>query len=225
MRILLIEDSARLRELVSEAIREADWRIDAFSTAEEGSLALGSADYDLLLLDLGLPDADGLTFLKSIRTDKCQIPVLILTARDAIDERIAGLDAGADDYLTKPFNNGELLARIRALMRRSPSALMPTLEYAKLEFDLISRQVRCNDTDLALMPSEKSLLELLMRDAGKVVSKRRMEHAVSEFGEERSSNAIELAVSRLRKKLEGRSSGAKIETVRGVGYMLREASS
>ncbi|WFU13239.1 response regulator transcription factor (plasmid) [Rhizobium sp. CB3090] len=224
MRILLVEDSPRLRELVSETIREADWRIDAFCTAEEGRLALESAGYDLLLLDLGLPDADGLAFLKSIRSDKHQIPVLILTARDAIDERIAGLDAGADDYLTKPFNNGELLARIRALMRRSPSALMPTLEFAKLEFDLTSRQVRYDGADLALMPSEKSLLELLMRDAGKVVSKRRLEHAVSEFGEERSSNAIELAISRLRKKLEGRSTNAKIETVRGVGYMLREAS-
>lgn len=224
MRILLVEDSARLRELVSEAIREAGWRIDALTTAEEGRLALVAASYDLLLLDLGLPDEDGLSLLKSLRTEKFQLPVLILTARAAIDERIAGLDAGADDYLTKPFNNGELIARVRALMRRAPSTVMPTLEFAGLEFDLASRQVRCDNVDLPLMPSEKALLELLMRDGGKVVSKRRIENAVSEFGDERSANAIELAVSRLRKKLEGQPAGVKIETVRGVGYMLREVS-
>lgn len=226
MRILLVEDNARLRELVSEAIHEAGWRIDALATAEEGRLALASTSYDLLLLDLGLPDEDGLSLLKSLRIQKFQLPVLILTARGAIDERIAGLDAGADDYLAKPFNNGELIARVRALMRRAPSTVMPILEFASLEFELASRQVRCNNREVALMPSEKTLLELLMRDGGKVVSKRRIENAVSEYGDERSANAnaIELAVSRLRKKLEAQPAGVKIETVRGVGYMLREIS-
>lgn len=224
MRILLIEDSARLRDLLCETIREAGWRIDAFATASEGRLALGAAAYDLLLLDLGLPDEDGLEVLKSIRRAKRQIPVLVLTARGAIDERIAGLDAGADDYLTKPFNNGELVARIRALMRRAPVTAMPTLEFAGLHFDVASRQVRCNEAEIALAPSEKSLLELLMRDAGRVVSKRKMEQAFSEFGDERSSNAVELAVSRLRKKLDANTAKAAIETIRGVGYMLREVS-
>ncbi|MBM7048991.1 MULTISPECIES: response regulator transcription factor [Rhizobium] len=224
MRILLVEDNARLRELVSEAIHEAGWRIDALATAEEGRLALASASYDLLLLDLGLPDEDGLSLLKSLRIQKFQLPVLILTARGAIDERIAGLDAGADDYLAKPFNNGELIARVRALMRSAPSTVMPILEFASLEFELASRQVRCNNREVPLMPSEKALLELLMRDGGKVVSKRRIENAVSEFGDERSANAIELAVSRLRKKLEAQPAGVRIETVRGVGYMLREIS-
>ncbi|MGV4796695.1 response regulator [Rhizobium sp. F40D2] len=222
MRILLIEDSARLRELLCEAIREAGWRIDAFATASEGRLSLEAASYDLLLLDLGLPDEDGLDILKSLRLAKQQIPVLVLTARGAIDERIAGLDAGADDYLVKPFNNGELIARVRALMRRSPVTTMPTLESAALRFDMASRQVTCNGIEIALAPSEKSLLELLMRNGGKVVSKRKIEHAFSEFGDERSSNAVELAVSRLRRKLEGHPVDAVIETVRGVGYMLRE---
>ncbi|PDT04426.1 DNA-binding response regulator [Rhizobium chutanense] len=222
MRILLIEDSARLRELLCEAIREAGWRIDAFATANEGRLALEGAGYDLLLLDLGLPDEDGLSVLKSLRAEKQQIPVLVLTARGAVDERIAGLDAGADDYLIKPFNNGELIARIRALMRRSPVTIMPTLEFADVRFEMASRQVTCNGTEMALAPSEKSLLELLMRNGGKVVSKRKMEHAFSEFGDERSSNAVELAVSRLRRKLEGHPADAVIETVRGVGYLLRE---
>ncbi|PZM10039.1 response regulator transcription factor [Rhizobium tubonense] len=223
MRILLIEDSIRLRELLCEAVREAGWRIDAFATAEEGRMALGGVEYDLLLLDLGLPDEDGLDVLKSLRQARRQIPVLVLTARGAIDERIAGLDAGADDYLAKPFHNGELIARIRALMRRSPLTTMPTLEFASLEFDLASRQVCYKGAEVPLAPSEKSLLELLMRNGGKVVSKQKMEHAFSEFGDERSSNAVELAVSRLRKKLELHPADAVIETVRGVGYLLREA--
>lgn len=144
MRILLIEDSPRLRELLCEAIREAGWRMDAFATANEGRLALDGTSYDLLLLDLGLPDEDGLDVLKSLRLAKRQIPVLVLTARGAVDERIAGLDAGADDYLIKPFNNGELIARIRALMRRSPVTAMPTLEFADVRFETASRQVTCH---------------------------------------------------------------------------------
>lgn len=222
MRILLVEDSARLRELLCEAIRDSGWRIDAFATAREGRLALDGADYDLLL-DLGLPDEDGIDVLKSLRAAKIQIPVLVLTARGAIDERIAGLDAGADDYLAKPFHNGELIARIRALARRAPVTAMPTLEFAALQYDVASRRVTCAGAEIALAPSERGLLELLMRNGGKVVPKPKIEYAFSEFGDERSSNAVELAVSRLRKKLEGHPTKAMIETVRGVGYMMREA--
>jgi len=222
MRILLIEDSVRLRELLCEAIRDAGWKIDAFETAQEGRLALDGAEYDLLLLDLGLPDEDGLNVLKALRGTKIKMPVLVLTARGAIDERIAGLDAGADDYLTKPFHNGELIARIRALMRRAPITSMPTLEFAALQLDVASQGVTCAGAEIALPPSEKGLLELLMRNGGKVVAKSKIEHAFSEFGDERSSNAVELAVSRLRKKLEGHPTRTSIETVRGVGYMMRE---
>ncbi|SHO67500.1 two-component system, OmpR family, response regulator TctD [Pseudoxanthobacter soli DSM 19599] len=223
MRLLLIEDSARLRELVTETVREAGWRIDAFGSAAEGRLALDAAAFDLVLLDLGLPDEDGLDLLRGIRKGGCQMPVLVLTARGAVDERIAGLDAGADDYLVKPFNNGELLARIRALLRRAPSVAMPVLEFAGLRFDVQAMAARCGDEDLPLAPSERSLLELLMRNGGKVVPKRRIEGMLSEFGDEKSANAVELAVSRLRRKLEGRPTGTAIETIRGVGYLLREA--
>ncbi|CCM78966.1 response regulator transcription factor [Rhizobium mesoamericanum] len=224
MRILLIEDSLRLRDLLCETVRSVGWKIDAFATAQEGRLAIEGANYDLLLLDLGLPDEDGIDVLKSLRSAKIQMPVLVLTARSAIDERIAGLDAGADDYLAKPFHNGELIARIRALMRRAPLAAMPTLEFAALQLDIASRRVTCAGGEIALAPSEKDLLELLMRNGGKVVSKAKFEHAFSEFGDERSSNAVELAISRLRKKLEGHPTGSSIETVRGVGYMMREES-
>ena len=222
MRVLLIEDSTRLRELVSEAVRDAGWKIDAFATAELGRSALADHDYDLLLLDLGLPDEDGIDVLKSLRVAKMQTPVLVLTARGAIDERIVGLDAGADDYLAKPFHNGELIARIRALMRRAPVTVMPVLGYGSLEMDVALRRVTCSGAEIALAPSEKGLLELLMRNGGKVVAKAKIEHAFSEFGDERSSNAVELAVSRLRKKMDGHQTGTSIETIRGVGYMMRE---
>jgi DNA-binding response OmpR family regulator len=225
MRILLIEDNPRLRELLCEAIHDAGWKIDAFALAAEGRLALEGMDYDLLLLDLGLPDEDGITLLKSLRAAKLQMPVLVLTARGAIDERIAGLDAGADDYLVKPFHNGELIARIRALTRRAPVTVMPVLEFAALYYDVAARRLLCAGTEIALAPSEKGLLELLMRNGGKVVPKLKIEHAFSEFGDERSSNAVELAVSRLRRKLEAHPTGALIETVRGVGYMMREGRS
>jgi len=222
MRILLIEDSSRLRDLVCEAIREVGWKIDAFQTAADGRAALALTEYDLLLLDLGLPDEDGIDILRDLRMSKIQTPVLVLTARGAIDERIAGLDAGADDYLAKPFHNGELIARIRALSRRSPVTTMPVLEFGALRLDMASRQVTCQGTEIALAPSEKSLLELLMRSGGRVLAKSKIEHAFSEFGDERSSNAVELAVSRLRKKLDGHDARSSIETVRGVGYLMRE---
>lgn len=224
MRFVLVEDSARLRELVSETIRDEGWRIDAFATAAEARLALKDVDYDLVLLDLGLPDEDGLDLLRSIRKAGNAIPILVLTARGAIDERIAGLDAGADDYLTKPFNNGEMLARVRALLRRAPMAVMPELEFGRLRLDLATSSVRCDAAEIALAPGEKSLLELLMRSAGKVVPKRRIEHSFSEFGDEKTSNAVELAMSRLRKKLDGFPTGLVIETIRGVGYLLREVA-
>ncbi len=222
MRILLIEDNARLRELLCEAVHDAGWKIDGFALAGEGRLALEQMDYDLLLLDLGLPDEDGIALLRSLRAARVQMPVLVLTARGAIDERIAGLDAGADDYLVKPFHNGELIARIRALTRRAPVTAMPVLEFAALQYDVAARQLVCAGAEIALAPSEKGLLELLMRNGGKVVPKPKIEHAFSEFGDERSSNAVELSVSRLRRKLEAHPTGVLIETVRGVGYMMRE---
>lgn len=177
------------------------------------------------MLDLGLPDEDGLDFLRDMRKAGLTIPILILTARSAIDERIAGLDAGADDYLTKPFNNGELLARIRALLRRAPIATMPILGFGSLTFDVAKTALSCGAKEIALTPMENSLMQLLMRNAGKVVPKRRIESVLSEFGGERTTNAIELAVSRLRKKLDGLPTDVAVETVRGVGYLLRETSS
>ena len=222
MRMLLVEDSRRLRELVSETIRQAGWRIDAVGTAADALCTLRINAYDLVLLDLGLPDGDGLEVLRALRRQRIMTPVLVLTARGAIDERIAGLDAGADDYLTKPFNNGELLARIRALLRRAPATVAPVLEAGRLRFDPASLEVSCAGDVIPLTPRERSLLEILMRDLGKVTPKRVLEHRLSELDEGISVNAIELQLSRLRKKLAACPAGVAIETVRGVGYLLRE---
>jgi DNA-binding response OmpR family regulator len=222
MRLLLVEDSDRLRELVGETIREAGWRLDAVARAGEAEDALASADYDLVLLDLGLPDDDGLELLRRMRRRGDTVPVLVLTARGAIDERIAGLDAGADDYLVKPFNNGELLARARALLRRAPLVVHPVIEAGALRFDPASHELTCAGEAIALAPRERALMEILMRNAGRVTLKRVLEEKLSGFDEGISTNALELALSRLRRKLASHPTGTAIETVRGVGYLLRE---
>ena len=224
MRLLLVEDSARLRELLTEAIRGAGWRVDAVATIGEATEAVAVTPYDLLLIDLGLPDGDGLDLVRALRRDGVKTPILVLTARAAIDERILGLDAGADDYLVKPFNNGEFLARCRALLRRAPDTKTPILIAAQLSLDVASGAATCANVDLSLAPRERMVLEILMRDVGRVVQKRKLEHALSEFGDELSSNAVELAISRLRKKLEPHDCGVSLETIRGVGYLLRETT-
>lgn len=221
MRILLIEDNARLRELTGQTLRDAGWLVDAFELGEDGYEALRQVPYDIVILDLGLPDIDGLDVLRRIRKQRMQVPVLVLTARGAVDERIDGLDAGADDYLAKPFNNGELIARIRALLRRSPQAVMPELVVGNVVLPLSGEPIRCGDETFDLAPRERGLLEMLMRQADQVVPKRKIEHSFSEFGDERSANAVELSISRLRKRLEVAPTGFAIETIRGVGYLLR----
>jgi DNA-binding response OmpR family regulator len=222
MRLLLVEDSARLRELLIEAIHGAAWRVDAVGMVEEAKEAVAAAAYDLLLVDLGLPDGDGLVLVRELRRNGAKTPILVLTARSTIEERISGLDAGADDYLVKPFNTGEFLARCRALLRRAPDTKTPILSVARLSLDVATGLASCVNVDLGLAPRERTVLEILMRDAGRVVPKRKLEHALSEFGDELSSNAVELAVSRLRKKLGPHDNGVALETIRGVGYLLRE---
>lgn len=222
MRLLLVEDTARLRELLTEAVHDAGWRIDAVDTVAMAREAVATTPFDLLLIDLGLPDGDGIDLIRSLRSTGCKTPILVITARGAIDDRIAGLDAGADDYLVKPFNHREFLARCRALLRRSPDTASPALTAGAIEFDVGQGLVTCEGADLGLAPRERTVLEVLMREAGRVVAKRRIEHALSEYGDERSSNSVEVAVSRLRKKLDGHATRTALETVRGVGYLLRE---
>ncbi len=222
MRLLLVEDSARLRDLLAERVRGAGWRLDAVGTVAEAAEATRSILYDLLLVDLGLPDGDGRSLIKAVRMQGSPVPILVLTALGSIDDRVEALDCGADDYLIKPFNHVELMARCRALLRRSGPHRSERIEVGRLDFDPASGSVRVGGDIVAVSPRERSLLELLLRHADRVVSKERIEVALSAFGEEISTNAVELAVSRLRRRLEPVDPGITIETVRGAGYLLRE---
>jgi two-component system OmpR family response regulator len=224
MRILLVEDNLRLQELLSEALRTAGYGVDAVSTVAG---FLGSArvtTYDLLIVDLMLPDGNGLDAIRSLRDENLSTPVLIMTAKGGIEDRIDGLDAGADDYVIKPFNHRELLARVRALLRRPSEVVGPLLRKGKLELDEGAAEVRCSGKPVDLRRSERRLLAMLMRRDGRMVAKRAIEESMSGFGREVSSNAVEALISRLRKTLEGVEAGIVIETVRGVGYRLKEES-
>ena len=222
MRVLIVEDERYLAEAVHTKLG-----LEAISAdiADDGAAALEAVahtEYDVVLLDRDIPVIHGDEVCRRLALDPDRPAILMLTAARLLDDKVDGLTLGADDYLAKPFHNGELIARIRALIRRAPHTTMPTLEFANLTFEVASQRVACAGVDIALAPSEKDLLELLMRNGGRVVSKAKIEHAFSEYGDERSTNAVELAVSRLRKKLEGHPTGSSIETVRGVGYMMRE---
>lgn len=223
MRFLLVEDSARLRDLLEERVRGAGWRLDGLGTVGAALEAARSVTYDLILVDLGLPDGDGMELIRSLRARGSAVPILVLTARGSIDDRVSALDSGADDYLVKPFNHVEFLARCRALLRRSGPHRSQRIVFGHLDFDPASGSVRVGGEIVPVSPRERSLLELLMRYADRVVAKERIEVALSAFGEEISTNAVELAISRLRRRLEPVNSGVTIETVRGAGYLLREA--
>jgi DNA-binding response OmpR family regulator len=222
MRILLIEDHKRLAELVVRGLAEAGFRTDAFATADDGLAAAKTVGYDAIVLDLGLPDRDGLDVLRELRAGADARPILILTARDGVDNRVAGLDAGADDYLLKPFAMKELAARLRALLRRPDAVLGKMLTVGNIAFDTINREVKVEGRSVAIAPRELETLELLMRRAGQVVSRRAIEDRVYGFTDDVQPNAVEAVISRLRKRLSGHNSGAAIHTMRGVGYLLTE---
>jgi two-component system OmpR family response regulator len=224
MRLLLVEDSVRLQELLSDALNRAGYGLDAVGTVAELLTAAASIRYDLFIIDLGLPDGDGLDAIRSLRKMGLTAPILIVTARGSVEDRVGGLDSGADDYLIKPFNHAELLARVRALMRRPFELQAPVLRAGKTELDEAKAQVLCSGKPVELRLSERRLLSVLMRRSGSVVAKSVIEEALSEFGRELSANAVEALVSRVRKALGEADSGIVIETVRGVGYQLRVES-
>lgn len=221
MRLLMAEDSVRLQELLRETLRR-DYRLDIVGSCSELLSAAESVAYDLFIIDLGLPDGDGIEAIRTLRSRQIAAPILIMTARDAVDDRIRGLDCGADDYLTKPFNNGELLARIRALLRRPALVAVPVLKFGPLECDEITGHVLMNGKSVELRPSERKLLAVLMRHNGTIATKASIEESLSEFGRELSSNAVEIIISRLRKAIAATGADeVRIETVRGIGYALR----
>jgi len=222
MRILVIEDEARITEILQEALSRAGFTVDLARRCDEARDALSLTAYDAAVLDLGLPDGDGRTLLAEFQSSRNKVPVLVLTARDAVQDRVAGLDAGADDYLVKPFATAEVIARVRALLRRPGGALGVTLQAGNVSFDTIGRDVRVGTTALALPRRECAILEHLMRRLGRVIPKTVLEERLYSIDDELESNAIPVHVHHLRRKLEAAGSTAEIHTVRGVGYLLTE---
>ncbi|AIT05227.1 MULTISPECIES: response regulator transcription factor [Sphingomonas] len=224
MRILLIEDDAALADALTGALRQRGMTVDHAASIEEAEAYLAAIDHAAVLLDLGLPDGDGLALLRRMRAGGNVRPVLALTARGSVDARIRGLHGGADDYIVKPFDPDELHARILAVLRRQGGYLGVSLSCARLVFDVETRVARVGETLLPLSARETELLELLLRRGGNVVPKRLVEDHLFGAGGDLGSNAVEVYVHRLRKRLDEAETGARIETVRGVGYLLRAAA-
>ncbi|GHB31965.1 response regulator [Salinicola rhizosphaerae] len=219
MHLLVIEDDPLLSRSLSQAMSRHGYTVDAFSRLDQANGALKQSRFDLVLLDLGLPDGDGLSLLATLRDRHDATPVLILTARDALEDRVRGLDLGADDYLAKPFSITELEARVRALLRRSQQRLDNSLRFGPLVLDTGSTSAWLAGSPLDLPRREFSLLEALMLSTGRIVPRETLEGRLFGF-EAVGANALDVYVSRLRKRLAG--SGLAIRTLRGLGYRLEE---
>src|SRR5215471_13416479 len=220
MRVLLVEDESKLAGFVCEALRRANFCPDHAAALADARHLLKSINYEALVLDLALPDGEGLALIREIRRHGSNLPVLALTARDSVEDRVAGLDAGADDYLVKPFAMEELLARIRALLRRPGAILSDRLAVGNVTLDSRTRAVEVAGEPLALARRELLTLEVLMRRAGRVVAKDVLLDQLYELDEQPPSNAVPVHVHHLRKSLEAAGADATIVTFRGIGYLL-----
>ncbi len=220
MRLLLVEDYRPLRESLTKGLRETGFAVDSTGDGEEGLWYARGNDYDVIILDLMLPGLDGLSILKKLRAEGRQSHVLILTAKDTVDDRITGLDSGADDYLVKPFAFQELLARVRALVRRSYRTKNPRIEVQDLRIDLTLQRVWRGGAEIGLTPREYALLEYLAMRAGQVVSRTDIWEHVYEFNSSASSNVVDVYIGYLRKKIDRPDRSSLINTIRGRGYML-----
>lgn len=220
MRVLLIEDNEKISGLISENLRKAGFSSEPAFCADEAFSAIATSNFNMVILDLGLPDQDGLDILKKLRSERNSVPVLILTARDSLDEKINGLNTGADDYLTKPFAMEELIARVHALLRRPSEKHDLNLELSNVVFKPLQKQTEINGQIVKMSKRETMLLEMLLRSSGKTVLKENIEMQLYSYDEEGSTNSIEVLVHRLRKKLENENAAVEIHTLRGIGYMI-----
>jgi len=216
MRLLLVEDDVMIGEAVLDLLRSEAYAVDWVKNGEVADTALNSQSYSLVLLDLGLPRLDGLTVLRRLRARKDRTPVLVATARDAVAQRVEGLDMGADDYIVKPYELDELLARIRALLRRASGRAEPVYEHHGVSIDPVTREVTLDGQPVVLSAREWSVLELLLARPGMVLSRKQLEDNLYSWKDDISSNAVEVYIHGLRKKLGPH----LIQNVRGVGYMI-----
>ncbi len=220
MRLLLVEDDTMIGESVLDLLRDEGYAVDWVRDGDIALSVLENEHYDLVVLDLGLPRCDGLTVLKILRERKDRTPVLVATARDAIVQRIEGLDTGADDYLVKPYDLGEMLARIRSLVRRSVGRAEPVYEYAGVSIDPATREMKVDGQSIVVSAREWAILEMLLARPGNVLSRKQLEERLYGWKEGVNSNAIEVHIHSLRKKI-----GADlIQNVRGVGYLIAKGS-
>lgn len=220
MRVLVVEDDNKIAEFVVKGLKQAGYGVDRCADGEEALLLLETTSYDVAIVDLMLPRLDGLSVIQRMRRKGVRTPVLILSAKASVDDRVRGLEAGGDDYLTKPFAFTELLARVQALIRRATQAAEPNrLACGDLTIDLLTREVRRGDEVLDLQPREYSLLEYLMRNAGRPVSKTMIIEHVWDYAFDPGTNIVDVLVHRLRGKIDP--DKTRLHTVRGVGYVLR----
>lgn len=222
MRILVVEDTKDMNLLIVKTLKKAGYSVDGCFDSEEAKLHLLGAEYDAILLDIMMPKLDGYGLLKEIREKGMDTPVLFLTAKDAVADRVKGLDLGADDYLVKPFDFEELLARIRAMTRKRSGSRSNIFTYADLVVDTQKRMVHRDSKEISLIPKEFTILEHLIRNQGNVISREQLENRIWNYEYSGSSNNIDVYMSRLRKKIDGDFSIKLIHTIRGVGWVLRE---
>lgn len=224
MRILLVEDDIKIASFIVKGLKAAGYAIDHAADGEEGlNLAL-TEPYDTAIIDIMLPKRDGLSLIEEMRKSKVHTPVIILSAKGSVDDRVKGLQVGGDDYLTKPFAFSELLARVQALIRRASGATEPTtLSASELSMNLLTREVKRKDQQIELQPMEFSLLEYLMRNIGRVVSKTMIMEHVWDYNFDPQTNVVEARICRLRDKVDRDFDKKLIHTIRGVGYVLKNA--
>jgi two-component system copper resistance phosphate regulon response regulator CusR len=222
IRVLIVEDEPDVADIIRRAVRSAAWSPTAVGTGRDALLALAGDEFDLVVLDVGLPDVDGFEVCRRVRARGGHTPILLLTARHALRDRVTGLDAGADDYLPKPFDVEELLARLRALARRPAAPLSVTLRLADLELEVATHLVRRGGDELHLTAREYALLEYLMRNPRRVVSRTQILEHVWDDNFDPLGNAVDVLVSRVRRKVDGGRAQALVHTIRGVGYVLTD---
>jgi heavy metal response regulator len=222
MRILIVEDERKVASFIRKGLKEEGYAVDVAEDGEKGDFLAASNDYDLILLDVLLPKIDGITLLRKIRLDSNQTPVILLTAKDSVKDKVSGLDAGADDYLTKPFAFAELLARIRSALRKGSNPLPTLLRVADLSLDLLGHKVLRSGQEIELTAKEFSLLELLMQRAGTVVTRTMITEHVWDLHFDSFTNVVDVYINYLRRKIDDGQERKLIHTVRGRGYMLKE---